>query len=172
MEIDLLPIGEVDPAVLSELKSRLNQVFGCPVSVGNSIPIPEEAFDSGRGQYLSDIFIEKLRPFARDKAHVLGVTEANLFTRGLNFVFGQADYGHGLAVISLNLLRPETHGLEPDNNILMERAVKEAVHELGHTFGIGHCDDGLCVMHFSNSLIDTDVKKAQFCHRCRPKLLP
>jgi len=41
------------------------------------------------------------------------------------------------------------------------------VHELGHTYGLGHCPDTHCVMHFSNSLRDTDIKSATFCPACQ-----
>jgi len=37
----------------------------------------------------------------------------------------------------------------------MQRVIKEAVHELGHAFGLTHCENSKCVMHFSNSLQDT-----------------
>jgi archaemetzincin len=53
----------------------------------------------------------------------------------------------------------------------MDRTIKEAVHELGHTFGLEHCENARCVMHFSNSLADTDWKQAKFCSQCRPKLI-
>ncbi len=53
---------------------------------------------------------------------------------------------------------------------LLERTLKEAIHEIGHTYGIGHCRDPRCVMHFSNSLADTDIKGPDFCHRCKGML--
>jgi predicted Zn-dependent protease len=49
-------------------------------------------------------------------------------------------------------------------------ALKECVHELGHTWGRRHCRDSRCVMRFSNSLLDTDAKGTAFCPRCRRRL--
>jgi archaemetzincin len=43
------------------------------------------------------------------------------------------------------------------------------VHELGHVFGLEHCPDPECVMHFSNSLLDTDRKSTSFCSQCRAR---
>lgn len=50
------------------------------------------------------------------------------------------------------------------------RALTEAVHELGHTWGLTHCPNSHCVMHFSNTLADTDVKGSTFCPRCQLQL--
>ncbi|HSB34140.1 MAG TPA: hypothetical protein VLG39_06770 [Nitrospirota bacterium] len=96
--------------------------------------------------------------------------DADLYVPGLNFVFGEADVLAWIAVIGLPRLRQEYYGLEPDRNLFLRRAAKEAIHELGHTRGLGHCSDRLCFMHFSNSLPDTDVKEPIFCAACRNRL--
>jgi archaemetzincin len=170
MEIDLQPIGEIEDEILLQLKDRLHKTFGCPIVIRDPAAVPEEAFSPARKQYLSDIFLQSLKLRKRLFTYALGITEVNLYTHGQNFVFGQADVEGGVSVISLFLLRQENYGLPADLNLLMERIEKEAVHELGHNLGMGHCAEGSCVMHFSNSLIDTDVKNAHFCNRCRPKL--
>lgn len=171
MEILLQPFGNAGNEIICELQACLNKTFGCPTRINDPIGVPEEAFDPNRKQYLSDILLDKLRALPRNNGKLLGVTEVDLFTEGLNFVFGQADSAAGVAIISLCLLRQEYYGLPADKQLLVERALKEAVHELGHTFGIGHCSDGTCIMHFSNSLFDTDYKKNRFCNNCRPKLI-
>ncbi|MGA2159919.1 MAG: archaemetzincin family Zn-dependent metalloprotease [Dehalococcoidia bacterium] len=170
MEIDLQPVGTIGDNILQDLKQGLQKTFGCPVKINKALSVPASSYDSQRDQYLSDAFIELLKGSRHGHNPVLAVTDVNLYTSGLNFVFGQASEEEGAAVISLNLLRQENYGLPADPQLLAERTLKEAVHELGHTFGMGHCANGNCVMHFSNSLIDTDIKKAFFCGRCRPQL--
>jgi archaemetzincin len=101
----------------------------------------------------------------RDKT--LGVIDLDLYVPGLNFVFGEADPGSGVCVISLTRLRQEFYGRAPDEELFLKRAVKEAVHELGHLYGLPHCTDRRCVMYFSNSLPDTDKKTRRFCERCK-----
>jgi archaemetzincin len=170
MEIELQPFGQIDSEILNGLKEGLQGIFGCPVVVNKPIPLPEEALDQSRNQYLSDSLIEILNT-SEGMQYLLGITEANLYTHGFNYVFGQAEHRGRAAIISLSLLKPENYGQPSDNKLLLERALKEAVHETGHVLGMGHCEDGKCVMHFSNSLIDTDVKGPYFCSHCRPALM-
>jgi archaemetzincin len=98
------------------------------------------------------------------------VPDIDLYVPELNFVFGEADVSSGITVISLTRLRPEFYGLRPDRNLLHERAIKEAIHEIGHTYGLGHCRNIKYIMHFSNSLKYTDIKGPGFCNICRSKL--
>jgi archaemetzincin len=171
MEIWLQPLGDVDANTLETLKSGLKVTFGCPVAINSPQSIPAEAFNRSRKQYLSDDLLELIKAGQQPDRRILGVTVANLYTEGLNFLFGQADSSSGVAVISLHALSQSYYGLPEDSGLFQERALKEAVHEIGHTFGLDHCPDGYCIMHFSNSLLDTDIKKPTFCTRCQPKLI-
>jgi archaemetzincin len=96
--------------------------------------------------------------------------DADCYTPGLNFVFGQASRPGREALIALGRLREEFYDQPPNSRLFTERVVKEAVHELGHTYGLGHCPARSCVMHFSNRLADTDHKSDRFCRRCRAAL--
>ena len=53
-----------------------------------------------------------------------------------------------------------------DPALLHERTAKEALHELGHTYGLRHCLDYTCVMSSSNGVERIDLKNAEFCSAC------
>jgi archaemetzincin len=104
------------------------------------------------------------------KTIILGICNFDAYSSGLNFVFGQASLTGSVAVIYLPRLRQEFYSLGADTSIFIERVLKEATHEVGHAFGLDHCPKRSCVMHFSNSLVDTDRKAKDFCNICRNKL--
>ena len=171
--IVLIPIGPVWPDLLTWLDSRLVKVLGRHVIVSKGIPLPEAGYDPRRRQYLGQAILDVLRALPYPTAgRVLGLTEADCTTPGLNFIFGQAALNGREAFVALPRLRSSFYGLAeaPDLPDWRRRALKECVHELGHTWGLRHCRDARCVMHFSNSLLDTDAKGAAFCSRCQRRL--
>ena len=100
----------------------------------------------------------------------LALVDLDLYVPDLNFVFGLAQIGMARAIVALPRLRQSFYGLQEDVGLFRRRVVKEAVHELGHVFGLDHCDDPRCVMAFSNSLADTDYKQQTFCRICKDRL--
>jgi hypothetical protein len=67
--------------------------------------------------------------------------------------------------LSLHRLREEFYGLPARAELMRERLVKEGVQELGHTFGLRHCDDWRCVMASSHAVERLDVKGRSFAPR-------
>ncbi len=167
MKIILQPLEKVDVTIIDLLRDRLISLFGCPVLVASTESIPQTAFNTDRDQYFSDIVLQSMKnPEKTDGEIILGICDVDLYTNDMNFIFGQADISSRKAVISLRRLR-----YNADGDVFMDRMVKEAVHELGHLLGLDHCKNSTCVMHFSNSLQDTDNKAGTFCIKCRPSLL-
>lgn len=169
--ISLVPVGLVPANLLSWLADRLGEVFNRRVVVQAMIPLPAAGYDARRGQYRGDPFIAALRALVNPAPErVLGLTDVDCYVPGLNFIFGQADPGGRVAFIALPRLRQSFYGLSEDPPRFRQRALTEAVHELGHTWGLAHCPDPRCVMHFSNTLHDTDIKGSAFCQRCQNRL--
>lgn len=174
MKIGILRVGEAPVKVLERLLENLSGVFPeseCQL-ISVAFALPNQAFDEARGQYRSDIILGVVRDYAyKTEAfnRVLGVVNVDIYVPGLNFVFGEAECPGKAAVISLWRLRPEFYGKPPNFEVFVERATKEAVHELGHTFGLVHCINPFCVMYFSNSIFETDRKKSLFCNKCYSK---
>ncbi|MBN2186198.1 MAG: archaemetzincin family Zn-dependent metalloprotease [Dehalococcoidia bacterium] len=172
MKITLKPLGDVAKEIMAELRDRIDGVFNCPVEIKAGFSSLSHAYDQKREQYLSSKLIASLNSSGRERDEkIVGITEVDIYAPGLNFVFGEADVASGIAIVSLRRLRQEYYGLSPEKNLFLERATKEIVHELGHTFGLGHCADVRCVMHFSNGLADTDLKGMAFCEKCCPRLV-
>lgn len=122
-----------------------------------------------RGQYSAERILQRLE--VRATGRTLGVVDRDLYVPDLNFVFGLADTIGRRAVVALPRLRQRFYGLADDEALFHERAAKEAVHELGHTYGLGHCRNRRCVMAFSNSLGDTDRKERRFCATCLARVI-
>jgi archaemetzincin len=156
------PIGKIDNNVISILEKSLGDVFDTEVRLSSKrLEVPEESYNPPRKQFNSTKILSfMIEAIEEASAHVLGVTDVDLYVPGLNFVFGQAQCPGTFAVISVHRLQ------HPDEAVFLNRVVKEAVHELGHIFGLTHCENPLCVMHFSNSLMDTDIKGKTFCEKC------
>jgi len=169
--IYLIPVGKIEQDLLAHLSSLIEEIFPFSVKVDEALPDPDYAYNQRRGQYKSDLILGRLQKLDLEEAEkILGVVDLDLYTSGLNFVFGQASIGGRVALIALPRLRQEFYGLPCNKKLYYERAVKEAIHELGHTFGLRHCKNPKCVMHFSNSLSDTDFKGKEFCNNCQKKL--
>jgi len=162
-EIHLHPIGKIPKQILETVGEGLEEILKYKVVLREEIAIPISAYDQRRGQYTASEILSMLKSKGE---LVLGVADVDLYAPGLNFVFGQAFPQAKTAIISLSRLRQEFYRLPSDEALFRERAIKEAVHEVGHLLGLGHCPDVKCVMAFSNSLADTDRKGSHFCARC------
>jgi archaemetzincin len=129
---------------------------------------PQFAFHPERQQYHStEILAWMHRTAGRDTWRLLGVTALDLYIPILTFVFGEAQLGNTCAVVSSHRLRQEFYGLPPDDDLLRERVLKEAIHELGHTLGLTHCENYSCAMAPSHAVEWIDLKSKTFCLQCR-----
>jgi archaemetzincin len=170
MQITLVPIGPISGGLLSRLQKDLPGIFNAIVTIGQPISLPSEAFNRQRKQYLGDAILNRLHSLQMDADRLVGLIDQNCYARGLNFIFGQAAMNGRQAFVALPRLRSEFYGLAEDAQVFYVRVFKEVIHELGHTWGLSHCPNRKCIMHFSNMLQDTDIKGPDFCSACKDRL--
>ena len=171
MQIILQPVlFQPDNDIISTLENRLSEEFNASIVTASPIKeISDQLFDKQRKQWKSNDILQwlsyKYKPSKSKK--ILALCDLDAYSGRLNFVFGEAYVDGSISVIYFPRLRQEFYGLKPDESLFYQRIVKEAVHELGHGFGLNHCKNIKCVMHFSNSLSDTDIKTSHFCNVCQ-----
>jgi archaemetzincin len=162
LPLALLPFQGMDERTMLILADQLaHRGFACTLLP--EVAVPPDAYNHVRDQYRVERLLEATRQAVAGR--VLGVVDLDLYAEGLNFVFGMADTPGRAAVISVSRLHDSIAEAR-----FQARVFKEAVHELGHTLGLAHCQHAKCVMYFSNTLADTDHKGADFCVECRTRL--
>jgi archaemetzincin len=161
-ELTLIPIQPVADEAVEQIVAQL-RARGIEVRVKPSMLRPAGSYDSQRRQLRADLLLERVA--LASERPVVGLTDADCYAPPLNFVFGIASLGGSSAVVSLARLRARANA-----GTLIARAMKEIFHELGHGAGLRHCGNPRCVMHFSNSLAETDVKGEQLCAACLRRL--
>ena len=160
--------------ILRGLEISLRDVFlGSRITIEERVHFPSiDCLNWTRGQYNSTHILHFLHSSIRKRENekVLAIVSVDLYTDHLNFVFGEANWHTGIAVVSTYRLRTEFYGENPSPELFRKRLFKEAIHELGHTLGLDHCPNPTCVMYFSNSILDTDQKDADLCLQCKFQL--
>jgi archaemetzincin len=168
----IIPAGDVDRKVLKAIKEELPAKLPMDAKIVIEDPkaLPDAAYDASRRQYDADAALKALSRrvvLIPSMECALFITGEDLYVKDLNFVYGLANPPKVSSIVSLARLKNEFYGLKSDHPLLVSRAVKESIHELGHGWGLGHCADKKCVMCFSDTIQDTDKKRAEFCHACR-----
>lgn len=167
-EIRLFRVGKIDLALAGFLGAAIGERLGLNCFLSDKTIDAESAYSPLRRQYNSTHLLSKLAQHGSGgEVKLLGIADVDLYMPVLTFVFGEAQLGNNAAIVSVYRLRQSFYGLPEDEVLFYERCEKEALHELGHTFGLIHCADFSCVMHFSNSVENIDMKGSDFCQKCR-----
>jgi len=162
------PIGDLDAGgeLLEHLGKELGKLFGYRTDIRPLIEEKDLWLDPVRKQYHSTPILETLAVISPPEAvKVLAITKVDLFIPILTHVYGEAQLGGKACILSTYRFNEEP-SLAGRTEAFYCRLLKEAVHELGHTFNLRHCTDSACAMRYCRSVKEVDRKSNQFCRYC------
>ena len=173
-KIALVPLGFTDTHLTSLLQSEIEAFYKDDVEVMPNTKLPSASYYSPRNRYRADSLIAIL---ARSKSYqhydkVIGITGKDISTTKDSYadwgIFGLGYCPGKSCVISTFRLKKNARDKEHVN----DRVVKVALHELGHTFGLPHCNSSnICLMRDAEGTIKSvDTEEKILCSNCRNKL--
>jgi len=165
--IGVLPLENVPEIALKVIAAHISGYFDLPAKILPRFKPPEHAFDQRRLQYDAGKILKALESMEFNSCEkAIGVLRSDLYIPIFEYVFGEARQGERCAVVSLFRLDKNPDGSSPSASLIHERAAKVALHELGHLYGLVHCEHKNCLMHFSGGLEDLDTTPVFLCRYC------
>ena len=176
MLIRVVPVGSVPQRILEQVCAEVEDTLKTRCRILPQINISREAYNHFRRQYDAEKVLQKLIEipevkFINKETPTLLLPEYDLYYGGLNFVFGLEEPSKGTAIVSIARLKPDFYDERPSDEKVVSRTVKEVIHEIGHNIGLEHCTKPRCVMSFSPSINDVDIKQKTFCDECKIKMM-
>ena len=167
MNLYLAPVVFSNTQLLEKITKALQQTFKTGVSRISLSLDTDSLYSLERRQYYSTGFIEQsAKQTTQINGKVVLITELDIYVPVLTFLFGEAQLKGKHSIVSVFRLHEEFYSGVTNNELLYERTIKEVFHELGHNFGLIHCQDWDCVMHSSNSIEEVDLKGNAYCKNC------
>jgi archaemetzincin len=165
--IALAKMGRIPHTALRVIAANIQTLLETPVEMLAAMAIPEEAFQRHRCQYDAGLVLKYLARFSFPQhLRLLAITDVDLCTPIHTFVFGEAELGRNLAIVSDFRLKHMADGIMASEGTYYERLAKVALHEIAHTFSLYHCETPKCLMRFSYGLSHLDELDIFFCERC------
>jgi archaemetzincin len=167
MEIFIAPVKFYSAVLLQNLVNELSKRFTSKIHIVDLKINLDDFFSVERKQYFStQIIAEAIKLTDEFNGKIILLTDVDIFVPVLTFIFGEAQLNGKHSILSVCRLHEEFYSGITNEKLLLERTVKEALHELGHCYGLRHCVHWDCVMHSSPGIEEVDIKGNTFCRNC------
>jgi hypothetical protein len=143
--IRICALGEIDESDLTFAKDVITDFFSWDVNYGPSVSISNEMVDDN-GNLSSTNTLMNLS----DNVKTIYITDKLLFDTNRTLLRGVASGNNKTIIVR-------------GNQDFMKETI---IHEIGHTFGLKHCDDLTCVMGINNDACDS----GEYCDNCTAKI--
>jgi len=169
--ITIVSFGHFENYFLNSIATEVAQILHFTVKIKEGHIDLSDFYDPFRRQYDGNKLLKIIdAEYSSDSYRTIGLFNVDLFIPILTYIFGQAYLNGTAGIVSVYRLSNERYNLAIDDDILLERTIKEVIHELGHTLGLIHCHTPTCVMRSSTYVEDLDQKSFNFCSICREKI--
>lgn len=148
---------EVGPGYLINIPVGSEQVKGYPL---------EAIIEALYARLLEEIHRDEKFPMRR----IFGLTTFPLVSRNQYFHIYEKFLGFQQEILGMKIMVLSMKPFESENRELMKaRIFKGVLHELGHSFGLDHCNSE-CVMNPPLDIDEWDRRPLSYCPSCMRKL--
>jgi len=169
--VAIQPLGPVKASEISRVKEGITARYAVTVEVLPPRPLPETAWYEPRQRYKADDVIDAMVSLEPRFNKIVMLTSRDISVtndEGKDWgIMGLGQLGGRLCLVSTFRLRKGEAG----EKRFPARLIKVVNHELGHTFGLDHCEAPGCLMQDARGKIATmDAENGAPCANCSARL--